>query len=84
MTEVKLRHLLFFILIFILTWFWNWIALVFFALVIVSMIGTVYHEYTSIQYEKCYYYAEFTDICHFYSYETVCTGKCSKFVIVKK
>ena len=84
MTEVKLRHLLFFIFLFILTWFWNWVTLVFFALMIVSMIGTMGGSHVYVPSEKCYYYSTDTGVCHFDSYETVCTGKCAKFVIVKK
>lgn len=84
MTEVKFRHLLFFILLFILTWFWNWITLIFFAFIIIVIVEDLYKAYTHVSYKKCYYYAEKSGICHFNTYETICTGICEKFVVVKK
>ena len=83
MTEVKLRHLIFFIFLFILIWFWNWVALVFFALIIISIVGTMYGAHIHVPPEKCYYYSTDTGICHFDSYETMCTGKCDKYVRLK-
>lgn len=83
MTEVKFRHLLFFIILFILTWFWNWIALVFFALIIISIVGTIADYNVHLPKEKCYYYSTDTGVCHFNTYETMCTGKCDKYVRLK-
>lgn len=83
MTEVRLRHLLFFILIFILTWFWNWIALIFFAFIIISILGTMSGSYIYVPKEKCYYYNKSTGMCHFNSYEILCVDKCDKYIRLK-
>ena len=91
MTEVRPRHLLFFILIFILNWFCNWIAILFMGIIIISMCIELY--WTSFKKQalrknsahiNCVYYnGNDTMSCMHSQIMGACDGMCKHFMIKK-
>ena len=91
MTEVKFRHLLFFTILFILTWFWNWIAPVFFALIIICILVDLYKPWVEkkcreqqMAHIKCVYYnKDDTMSCLSVAVAGGCNGICEHYQLSK-
>jgi len=87
MTEVKPRHLFFFIMMFILTWFWNWIAILFMGIVIISICIELYWisfkkhaSWKSSAHINCVYYNKHdTMSCLSMAVTGGCNGVCKHY-----